>query len=437
MVFSGAKRFGVQIAAIGAFLLVTACGGGGGTGTPPLVQPSPAITAFVVGTASGIIDDGLHTVSVYVPFDTDISALVPALTLSPGATVSPLSGTAQNFTSPVTYTVTGPGGIQAYAVSVFKAPVAISAAALNTQLGTGINLGNTLDATPDEGSWTNGALAQESYFQAYKTAGFTSVRVPITWGAHFGTTAPYTIDPTFLARVKTVAGWGTSRGLAIVINAHHEGWLKDNYAANITRFESLWAQIAAAFQDTPSTLAFEILNEPQGAMTDADVNDVNARILAIIRRTNPTRVVIIGANSYNSMYKLKDGSLTIPADPYLIATYHYYNPWSFAGQSSGTWGTASDIATVQSDFVSLKNWGATHSIPVYMGEYGVTLHYTANGVTTNTDAASRLLWYQTVCKKANEQGIACAAWDDSGDFGIFHRSNQTWETAILDAIMRK
>jgi hypothetical protein len=393
--------------------------------------PAPTITSFSIGTASGVIDTTLHTVSVTVAATADVTAASPTITVSSGATVSPLSGVTQDFTNPVTYTVNGPTGSQAYVVTVTHAPPAISAADLNTMIGTGINLGNTLDATPNEGSWA--AVAQESYFEAYQTAGFTSVRIPITWNTHFGASAPYTINSTYLDRVKTVAGWARDRGLAIVINAHHDDWVKDNYAGQIVRLEALWSQIATAFKDWPSTLAFEILNEPKGAITDANVNDMNARILAIIRRTNPTRVVIIGGNSYNSMWKLTDNSLTIPNDPYLIATFHYYNPWSFAGQSSGTWGTAADINQIQTDFVSVKNWGIAHSIPVYMGEYGVILQY--NGVTTN--AASRLLWYQTICQKAYEQGISSAAWDDSGDFGIFYRSSGTWETAILDAIMRR
>jgi len=434
-VFSGfLRRLGLTASSLGISLtlLLQACGGGNTESPAPQPAVAPLIQVFNIGAVTGLINQGQHLISVYVPVSQDITALVPTIVVPEGVTVSPLSGVSQDFTHPVTYTATGAdGATQAYVVTVSKASAPLSAADLNAKLGIGINLGNTLDATPNEGSWA--APAQEAYFDAYKAAGFSSVRIPITWNAHFGTTAPYTIDPAFLARVSTVANWGTSRGLAVVINAHHEAWLKADYTNQIGRFEALWSQISTAFKDWPSSLAFEILNEPQDKMTDANVNDLNARILAIIRRTNPTRVVIIGANSYNSMGSLMNADFTVPNDPYLIATFHYYNPWSFCGQSSGTWGSAANIATVASDFAALKSWGARHSIPLYMGEYGVTLQY--QGVST--DSAGRLLWYQTVCQQAHTNSIASAAWDDSGDFGIFHRAQGTWEAPILNAILLK
>ncbi len=59
---------------------------------------------------SGTLDAINHTVAVTVPYGTDVTALVPTISVSCGATVAPLSGVAQNFSSPVTYTVTGQDG---------------------------------------------------------------------------------------------------------------------------------------------------------------------------------------------------------------------------------------------------------------------------------------------------------------------------------------
>jgi endoglucanase len=42
------------------------------------------------------------------------------------------------------------------------------------KMGVGINLGNTLEA-PEEGGWA--PAAKESFFDQYKQAGFTNVRV--------------------------------------------------------------------------------------------------------------------------------------------------------------------------------------------------------------------------------------------------------------------
>ncbi len=55
--------------------------------------------------------------------------------------------------------------------------VPISAAAYVEALNPGYNLGNALDAFPDEGSWNNRPVVP-STFDDIKDAGFKSVRIP-------------------------------------------------------------------------------------------------------------------------------------------------------------------------------------------------------------------------------------------------------------------
>ncbi|RED93604.1 DUF5018 domain-containing protein [Marinoscillum furvescens] len=69
----------------------------------------PAVTASISGT----------DITATVPFGTDLTALAPTVTISSKATVSPESGTAQDFSSAVTYTVTAEDGTTVdYTVSV-------------------------------------------------------------------------------------------------------------------------------------------------------------------------------------------------------------------------------------------------------------------------------------------------------------------------------
>jgi hypothetical protein len=96
-----------------------------------VVPPSPekAITAFSFSSpaAAGVINETLHTVAVAVPFGTDVTALVATFTTT-GASVA-IAGTPQisgvtvnNFSNPVTYTVTAAdGSTQAYVVTVTAA----------------------------------------------------------------------------------------------------------------------------------------------------------------------------------------------------------------------------------------------------------------------------------------------------------------------------
>lgn len=61
-------------------------------------------------TGAATIDASNHTVEISVLNGTDVTSLVPTIAVSNGATVSPTSGTAQNFTSPVIYKVTARDG---------------------------------------------------------------------------------------------------------------------------------------------------------------------------------------------------------------------------------------------------------------------------------------------------------------------------------------
>ena len=72
---------------------------------------SPAVSATITGT----------TVSAVVPFNVDVTSLAPTITVAAKATVSPASGSTQNFTNAVTYTVKAEDGTTAaYSVTVTK-----------------------------------------------------------------------------------------------------------------------------------------------------------------------------------------------------------------------------------------------------------------------------------------------------------------------------
>ncbi|MGB8328198.1 MAG: hypothetical protein WCE48_11545 [Steroidobacteraceae bacterium] len=80
------------------------------------LNPAKDITAFsILGIAATV---GANTVALTVPYGTSLTALTPTIAIT-GASVSPASGVPQNFTSPVTYTVTAANGsTKAYTVTV-------------------------------------------------------------------------------------------------------------------------------------------------------------------------------------------------------------------------------------------------------------------------------------------------------------------------------
>ncbi|MFH1319798.1 MAG: S8 family serine peptidase [Bacteroidota bacterium] len=74
------------------------------------------ITSFSFPEGVGVITG--TNIAITVPFETNVTALVPTISLS-GGTVSPLSGIANNFTTPQTYIVTAENGsTQTYTIIV-------------------------------------------------------------------------------------------------------------------------------------------------------------------------------------------------------------------------------------------------------------------------------------------------------------------------------
>jgi|WetSurMetagenome_2_1015567.scaffolds.fasta_scaffold03948_3 hypothetical protein len=75
-----------------------------------VVSPGKQITSFKIVTpaTTGVIDTTNKTITIAVPAGTAVTNLVTEITLAAGHTISPASGAAQNFTTPVIYTVKRP-----------------------------------------------------------------------------------------------------------------------------------------------------------------------------------------------------------------------------------------------------------------------------------------------------------------------------------------
>jgi hypothetical protein len=104
----------------------------GGDDPKPVKSSAKAITSFKFSSftpeVTGTITEADKKIALTVPAGTNVTALSPTIAISEKATVSPASGVAQNFSNPVTYTVTAEDGTtQAYQVTV-TVPIPLSTA---------------------------------------------------------------------------------------------------------------------------------------------------------------------------------------------------------------------------------------------------------------------------------------------------------------------
>ena len=200
----------------------------------------------------------------------------------------------------------------------------------NRFLAKTVSMGNALEA-PVEGDW--GMKIEKEYFKLIKDAGFTAVRVPIKWSAHALENAPFTVDKSFFERIDEVLSQALEQDLAVILDFHHYWELDAEPEKHLQRWLKIWAQISKHYQSSPSNVFFEILNEPHDKINDAIWNNFLLKGITEIRKTNPTRILIVGPTYWNAAWKLKD--LRLPSDDRnIIATFHYYDPFDFTHQGA-------------------------------------------------------------------------------------------------------
>src|SRR5262249_37779347 len=191
--------------------------------------------------------------------------------------------------------------------------------AANKKLGRGINFGNALDA-PSEGAW--GVTLHADYFRLVKEAGVQSVRLPVRWSAHAQTQSPFTIDRKFAERVDWAVDQALANRLSIIINVHHFDEVFADPDKHLPRLLAFWEQIAARYMDRPAEVYFELLNEPNNKLNEGKWNTAIPKLLAVVRKTNPTRPVLVGPAQWNRILALDKLELQ-GDDHHLILTVHF------------------------------------------------------------------------------------------------------------------
>jgi endoglucanase len=322
-------------------------------------------------------------------------------------------------------------------------PRVLSAVSAVAAMQPSWNLGNTLDAIPDETSWGNPPVTK-ALFDTIRSQGFRSVRIPVTWSGHQSATAPYTIDATWMNRVKQVVGWAQADGLYVVLNVHHDSWqwladMPTNHDGVLARFRATWTQIAAAFKDSPQTLLFESNNEPQfNNTTDAQgiqYNDeLNTAFHTVVRQSggnNATRLLVLPSLHTNSGQVFLDALVSEMKslnDPRLVATVHYYGWYPFSVNIAG--GTRFD-ATSQKDmtdnFARIRDTLVSKGIPVYMGEYGL-LNYPDYNHPARVEQGEALKYFEMLGHEARTTGVTTALWDA---FNYLNRTTFQWREPEL------
>ena len=303
-------------------------------------------------------------------------------------------------------------------------------------MGTGVNIGNTLDNTTYwETGWGNPRITRE-FVQGLAALGFKTVRLPVAWDTY---ASAGRIQPDKLKRVAEVVDWILDADMFCVVNIHWDGgWIdsspKEKYPGTFAtfsaeaqrKFPSYWNQIATHLAGRNQRLIFEALNEEtnfEGAGSTRKAYEtltrVNQLFVDTVRKSggnNATRLLIVTGYS-TDITKTVSKDYVLPTDsvPHkLLLSVHYYTPWQFVGMTEDaswgkmqpTWGSAGDVSELNRLFDAMQEFSTRHDIPVFVGEFGVT---------DKKEKASRVRWMSAVVDATLSRRMVPILWDTGGD----------------------
>jgi endoglucanase len=306
-------------------------------------------------------------------------------------------------------------------------------------LGRGINMGNMLDA-PREGDW--GAKFDPAYVDL--VAGpFKTVRVPVRWTNHAAKTADATIDEEFARRVDSVIDAFLAKGLYVIVDVHHYSQIHgDKPHPNEfevdppvleQRLANIWKQVAARYKDRSPKLLFELLNEPHGRLNGEPWNQLAAQLLAVVRQTNPNRIVLIGPGEWNAIGELP--KLRVPRDRNIIVAIHNYDPFPFTHQGmewmpqfpmGPTCCGPKDRMQISNALDAAIRWNQQSGFPVHLGEFGTY---------EKVDVKMRAEYARIVRDEAEKRGIGWTYWNFGSDFGAYSSRTNSWIEPIRRALL--
>ena len=196
---------------------------------------------------------------------------------------------------------------------------------------------------PDKWRWTL-TIGDFEHFESYITEndvkniakmGFDHVRVGFDQVVL--EKEPFSYREEIFKLLENFVSWCRKYGLNIVFNLHKA---VGNYCdIDLTetllesdplqeRFIALWEKIEERFH-ADTGIAFELLNE----VVDVDPevwNNLVEKTVKRLRALNPTRLLVVGGTSWNSVNKLD--KMRVYDDENIIYTFHTYAPFEFTHQ---------------------------------------------------------------------------------------------------------
>lgn len=321
------------------------------------------------------------------------------------------------------------GGLPAVAPRVHAADMF----EVNRKLGRGVNI---LGYDPIWRSRERGRF-QEKHFRLIKEAGFSCVRINLHAFRHMDQDHGYQLSDSWWKTLDWAVDQALGNKLAVILDLHEFNAMGDDAVGRKPYFIAFWKQVSEHYKDAPESVVFEILNEPCRGVTADLWQEYYQQALAIIRKHNPERAVIIGPPNWNSVDKLDQFELP-EEDRHIIVTVHYYKPMAFTHQGA-SWTPAyrdktgipwprngEDKQSVIDEFQKVHDWAERQKRPIFLGEFGAY---------DRADMDSRVRYTSFIARTAERFGFSWAYWQFDSDFVVFDIPTDHWIEPIRDALI--
>ncbi len=335
-------------------------------------------------------------------------------------------------------------GFVFFVVFFILIPVFILNSNEEPKIGSGISIGNALDAPLGE-YW--GVTMSTSLLDEIKDSGFDTVRIPVRLSDYIDEN--YKLDEIFMIQLDNYINYGLELGLIVILDMHHFVELMDSELIGYNdlkklpddfdyelAFYEMWEQLSFRYKDYSENLFFEILNEPENEITPSKWNEMVLKTVSIIREYNPDRKIIISSAEKAIVEAIEE--LEVPDDGNLIVTFHYYSPVEFTFQNDENhvgyesdeeieWTlTEENKWLLEYQFQIAADFASKNNVDILLGEFGVN---------KNAPRESRIAWISTIVEYCKKYDFGYVYWELGHNFGIYDIENDVWDKDILEVLV--
>jgi len=233
-------------------------------------------------------------------------------------------------------------------------------------------------------------------FDYFGARGLNFVRFPVLWErlqpVPGGPLVPGNSDDD-LGYLKQDIAWAKAAGVKVSIDLHNfgrytvngtvciidnacEGGLMPVTGIDLANF---WLQMATAFKDEPTVVAYDIMNEPHD-MGVANWNQISQEAVNAIRTVDSDKLIMVPGYSYSNAtywatYNGLTSWITDPSNNFYYEAHEYFDS-DYSGSYAETYdqelSANPNLGNVGVERLApFTQWCTNNNVKCYLGEYGI------------------------------------------------------------------